>query len=108
MDEQRTISQQIEDIKTEMCDHYCHYPYIWDEDDGELADSEICANCPLGRLRGGQMRKLNEVERNQIEYLRQYKVSLIDRLIGACEAVNEEIKAVKSGEWYRQMKGEQE
>lgn len=53
------------------------------------------------------MRKLNEAERNQIEYLRQYKVSLIDRLIGACEAVNEEIKAVKSGEWYRQMKGEQ-
>lgn len=50
MDEQKTISQQIEDIKTEMCSHYCHYPYIWDEDDGELTDSEICANCPLGRL----------------------------------------------------------
>lgn len=54
------------------------------------------------------MRRLNEAERNQIEYLRQYKASLIDRLIGACEAVNEEIKVVKSGEWYRQMKGEQE
>ena len=46
----RTVTQQIEDIKTEICNHYCHYPYIWDEDDGELADSEICANCPLGRL----------------------------------------------------------
>ena len=50
MDNQKTVSQQIEDIKTEMCDHYCKYPGIWDEDDGELADSEICANCPLGRL----------------------------------------------------------
>jgi hypothetical protein len=50
MDEQKTISQQIEDIKTAICDHYCHYPYIWDEDDGDLADSEIYANCPLGRL----------------------------------------------------------
>lgn len=27
------------------------------------------------------MRRLNEAERNQIEYLRQYKASLIDRLI---------------------------
>ena len=43
--------EQIEEIKEEMCSKYCRYPYIWDEEtDGELSDSDICANCPLNRL----------------------------------------------------------
>ena len=41
---------ELEYVASAICDKYCKYPYIWDEDDGELADSEICANCPLGRL----------------------------------------------------------
>lgn len=47
----KTIIEQIEEIKEEMCSKYCHYPYIWDEEtDGELSESEHCANCPLNRL----------------------------------------------------------
>jgi hypothetical protein len=46
-----TIAQQLEKIAEEMCNKYCHYPYIWDEEtDGELSESEHCANCPLNRL----------------------------------------------------------
>ena len=47
----KTITQQFEDIKEDICNHYCHYPYIWDEEkDGELSESEICKNCPLNKL----------------------------------------------------------
>lgn len=46
----KTISEQFEEIKEQMCDHYCKYPAEWDEDDGPLEDSEICATCPLTRL----------------------------------------------------------
>jgi heterodisulfide reductase subunit A-like polyferredoxin len=51
MEHIKTITQQIESICEEMCNNYCKYPTIWDEEkDGELADSEICSNCPLSRL----------------------------------------------------------
>lgn len=40
----------VKRIKAQMCDHYCKYAENWDEDDGELTDSEICTSCPLGRL----------------------------------------------------------
>lgn len=52
MEKQKTITQQIEDIVTDICNNYCKYPDTWDEDrEGcELSESEICANCPLGRL----------------------------------------------------------
>ena len=44
----KTISEQLEQIASEICDKYCRYPEIWDEEaDGELCDSEICKNCPL-------------------------------------------------------------
>ena len=47
----KTITQQFEDIKEDICNHYCHYPYIWDkEKDGELSDSDSCKNCPLNKL----------------------------------------------------------
>lgn len=43
----KTISQQLESIAEEICDNYCKYPEKWNEEDGELSDSEICRNCPL-------------------------------------------------------------
>lgn len=46
-----TISEQFEEIAKEICDNYCKYPHLWEEEkDGELADSERCANCPLNKL----------------------------------------------------------
>lgn len=52
MEDVKTITQQIQDITEEICNKYCKYPDIWDEEkEGcELCDSDICANCPLGRL----------------------------------------------------------
>ena len=47
---QKTISEQIQDIVEEMCSKYCVWPLKWDNRDGELCDSDICANCPLNRL----------------------------------------------------------
>ncbi len=46
------VRQIIENVITEICDHYCKYPYEWDEDkEGmELCESEICQNCPLMKL----------------------------------------------------------
>lgn len=43
------LLEQIEDIKTQMCDHYCKYRDEWDEDDGPIEDV-ICKSCPLTRL----------------------------------------------------------
>lgn len=41
-----------EQAKADMCQNYCKYPDIWDEEkEGiELCESDICANCPLNRL----------------------------------------------------------
>lgn len=52
MEKQKSISEQIEDIKVEICDKYCHWAYVWNEEkEGiELCDSEHCRNCPLNRL----------------------------------------------------------
>lgn len=50
-DETKTIPQQLEAIAEAICNNYCRYPLTWNEEvDGELADSEICANCPLNKL----------------------------------------------------------
>ena len=38
----------IEKVKEEMCDGYCKYPEMIEEDEDEIAD--VCANCPLNRL----------------------------------------------------------
>ena len=50
--EMKTISEQMEEIKQIMCDKYCKFPYLWDEEkEGqELCESELCENCPLNRL----------------------------------------------------------
>ena len=50
MAEKKKISEILEDIASEICDHYCKYPIEYkpeEHDDVELCDSEICANCPL-------------------------------------------------------------
>ena len=47
------IAEIIREVAEEMCSHYCKYPHEWDPEghDGvELADSDICENCPLNRL----------------------------------------------------------
>lgn len=43
------VLEELEEIKTDICDHYCKYPAEWDEDDGPIEDA-ICKNCPLTRL----------------------------------------------------------
>jgi hypothetical protein len=52
MERQKTVPEIIEEIKTQICEDYCRYPRDWDEiEEGmELIDSDICTNCPLGRL----------------------------------------------------------
>lgn len=47
-----SISEIIEEVKTEICDAYCRWPREWDEEkEGfELSESNICRDCPLGRL----------------------------------------------------------
>jgi len=57
----RTITNQLEDIKSEMCDKYCKYPNYYHElvlrdmiqDDTEAHEKmlqDICPECPLTRL----------------------------------------------------------
>ena len=45
------------------------------------------------------MTRLSHEEKMQIKYLQERKSFLIDQFIGACEEINEQIKAVKNGEW---------
>ena len=49
MSKMSQLSQELDDIKEQMCDEYCKYPY-------EIADDEmlmiICNKCPLNRLDG--------------------------------------------------------
>lgn len=42
-----TVAEQVEKIKTEICDEYCKYPLKAKSTD-ELDD--ICRRCPLNRL----------------------------------------------------------
>lgn len=52
MDKQKTVSEMLLDIANDICNNYCKYPGIYDEqkEGVELCESEICANCPLNRL----------------------------------------------------------
>lgn len=52
MQKEKTIPQILEEVASEICDHYCKYPDIWDEEkEGvTLIDSGICENCPLNKL----------------------------------------------------------
>ena len=52
-EQKKTVSEIIEEVKTEICDKYCRYPTIYNVDDeGEFNEmmDKICANCPLDRL----------------------------------------------------------
>ena len=44
--------EQLEQIAEDVCNNYCKYPDIWDEEkEGyELSESDICANCPISKL----------------------------------------------------------
>lgn len=49
----KTVSQIIEEVKSEICDKYCRYQTIYYADDeDELTEmmEKVCANCPLDRL----------------------------------------------------------
>lgn len=45
---EKTIPQIIEDVKEQMCDHYCKYPEQYDNNDKMI--EEQCTHCPLCRL----------------------------------------------------------
>lgn len=51
-DKGKTVSEIIEEVKTEICDNYCRYTTIYNINDGEYDATmeEICVNCPLSRL----------------------------------------------------------
>ena len=51
-DNTKTITAQFEEIKYDICNNYCKYPLIYDEEaEGcELSESDHCRNCPLNRL----------------------------------------------------------
>lgn len=47
----KTISQIIEEVASEICDHYCKYMhgnYLEEELDEVL--NKYCSNCPLNKL----------------------------------------------------------
>lgn len=50
MQEEKTVTKIIQEVIDDMCNHYCKIPAQWNEEDGELSESEICQNCPLNRL----------------------------------------------------------
>lgn len=51
---EKSITQQFEEIKEEMCDQYCKYtnqPIPEGKDEDWLFESgSLCENCPLNRL----------------------------------------------------------
>ena len=53
MDKVKSITQQIEEVKEEMCDKFCRYPLMptpAGKDEGWLLDDSPCNDCPLNRL----------------------------------------------------------
>lgn len=52
MEKQKSIVEILNEVVDDICNNYCKYPSIWDEEkEGcELCESEICQNCPLNRL----------------------------------------------------------
>lgn len=47
-----TVTEIIEEVKEDICQNYCKWPNLWDEEmeECELCESSICRNCPLNRL----------------------------------------------------------
>ena len=52
MSDDKNVVKILTEVTEEICQNYCKYPGTWDEEaEGiELAESEICENCPLNRL----------------------------------------------------------
>ena len=52
MERQKTVTEQIEEIKDDICNNYCKWPDVWDEEaEGcDLTESDYCRDCPLNRL----------------------------------------------------------
>lgn len=50
--ENESIPKLLQNIAEAMCNNYCKWPDLWDEEaEGmELMDSEHCTNCPLNKL----------------------------------------------------------
>ena len=49
---------ELERAAQDICDHYCRYPLLWDEQmmGMELRESEFCNSCPLVQvLRGTEL-----------------------------------------------------
>ena len=64
MTEVKSRAESITDkITQQMCEHYCKYPTIWDEEkEGmPLEESYVCQNCPLDRLPKVDGRKLRAI-----------------------------------------------
>lgn len=45
--DKQTISEIVEEVKTEICDNYCKYPDVLDDEEVLYG---MCEQCPLGRL----------------------------------------------------------
>ena len=47
----KTIAEIIEEVKVAMCNDYCKFHEIWDEEtEGATLEDTKCVDCPLGRL----------------------------------------------------------
>lgn len=68
---QREIDkEELHQATKEICDGYCKYPHIWDEDvmECELSESQICRRCPLTQLIDGIVTQ-GHMETVEIQYL---------------------------------------
>lgn len=53
MNSENSITAILENVKNEMCDHYCKYPGVIPEGKDEnwlFEDDSPCMNCPLNKL----------------------------------------------------------
>ena len=52
MERQKTVTEPIEEIKNDICNNYCKWPDVWDEEaEGcDLSESDHCRECPFNRL----------------------------------------------------------
>lgn len=48
----KSLIQIVDEVTSEICDKYCKYPELWDEEEEgcELCESNICKECPLRKL----------------------------------------------------------
>ena len=64
-EKQKTVSEIIDDVKSEICDRYCkHFDREADELEYEVMLHEYCEECPLNRLRG--TRKMTEEQKDKV------------------------------------------